>query len=639
MLTALWKMLPRHALCGVALLAAANLAQAQGSLPPIPQTRIMPTEVLFAPKGELIKQVQETPAPPAVRTTNAVQAPAALGQPMITLAVAPTADAAPPSTNAADELKARIDRLEKQNQDLLEMLKSLQNRPVPAPTTTPTSIDAGNVALNQQDVQKMVNEYLSTRADAGKAAGSAAALPQNPSFIVGKSVGLSGVWKNHQPWFETADQAFRIHIGGRFQPDWVFGASADDAVVNGKGGIGSFTEGFNFRRARLEVDGWVHEVVDFMVEYDFANQFSSGQPFTIDPTTGAVVAARNSDANTFGVPAPTDVWAGINYIPVIGGVRIGSLKPAIGLDHLTSSRYLDFLERSIGFDTYYNRNNGFAPGFMVFNYTENQRLAWQLSATKPNNTLFGWSTGGGEWDYAARLTGLPYYEDNGRRMVHLGFGAKYIDHLDQGRANLNDRWLLRQGGPNLQNVVSQVNAVGASQVIINPEFFMNLGPLSVQAEYIASQVNGVTSFVTQLTGSTPVKVSARDFRSQTAYVQAMYFLTGESRPYSKSALHGSGAAPTRVVPFRNYFWVPGQAGNDNPFSAGAWQVGARYCWSDLNDNGINGGTVNEVTLGLNWFLNPNMKFQWNYDIGHRSLAGGTSDGYFYGFGMRMAFDF
>ena len=77
----------------------------------------------------------------------------------------------------------------------------------------------------------------------------------------------------------------------------------------------------------------------------------------------------------------------------------------------------------------------------------------------------------------------------------------------------------------------------------------------------------------------------------------------------------------------------------NPFSAGAWQVGARYCYSDLNDGPINGGIVNEVTFGLNWFLNPNMKLQWNYDIGHRAIAGGTSDGNYYGFGMRMTFDF
>ena len=630
MLKTIWNMLGQHALCGAALLTVANLVQAQGSLPAIPQPPIMPAVVMDAPKIQPILPISAQEALPTPATLE-------LGLP--TKAVAAPASAPPVPVNA-DELKARIDRLEQQNQELMRVLKGMQAVPTTRPVAAPAATDEAGGGLNKNEVQKLIGDYLNQRDVQVKTAEAAAKLEQaERGFTVGQNTALSGVWKNHQPWFETQDKAFRIHVGGRIQPEWVFGAGSDDNVAKGKGGTGAFSEGFNIRRARLEADGWLHEVVDFFIEYDFANQFSSGQPFTYDPKTGAIKASPNTDANTFGVPAPTDVWAGINYIPVLGGIRVGSLKPAIGLDHLTSSRYLDFMERSIGFDTYYNRNNGFAPGFMIFNNTENQRLAWQFSATKPNNTLFGWSTGGGEWDYAGRITGLPWYEDEGRRMIHVGVGAKYIDRLDQGRAGLNDRWLLRNGGPNLQNVVSQVNAFGVSQAMINPEFFMNLGPLSIQAEYIGSWVNGVTSYTTQLTGSTPVPVSSRTFFSQTAYVQALYFLTGESRPYGKTALHSSGAAPTRVVPFRNYFWVPGEGGSCNPFSSGAWQVGARYCWSDLNDKGINGGTVNEVTLGLNWFLNPNMKFQWNYDVGHRSLAGGTSDGYYQGFGMRMAFDF
>ena len=34
---------------------------------------------------------------------------------------------------------------------------------------------------------------------------------------------------------------------------------------------------------------------------------------------------------------------------------------------------------------------------------------------------------------------------------------------------------------------------------------------------------------------------------------------------------------------------------------------------DSNNRGINGGMLDDLTIGLNWILNNNTKFQWNYD--------------------------
>jgi phosphate-selective porin OprO/OprP len=73
-------------------------------------------------------------------------------------------------------------------------------------------------------------------------------------------------------------------------------------------------------------------------------------------------------------------------------------------------------------------------------------------------------------------------------------------------------------------------------------------------------------------------------------------------------------------------------------SLGAWQAGVRYSWIDLTDKGLNGGTAQDLTFGLNWYLNPNLKIQWNYSVAERDLDG-PSDGYIHGFGMRTAFDF
>jgi phosphate-selective porin OprO/OprP len=626
-----WKALKRPMLCGTVFWTATSMILAQQPLPlPVPA---VPSVELPGLPG----------VPPAAGSTvkgpGLVQVQGQLGAPE-----SPPAPTTPANSAPAAELKSRVDRLEKQNQELLDALRALQNRPVPAtPTNNAPPSTAQPGSLTVSDVQKMVEQYLAAK-EGDKAGGDASKAPTN-TYIVGKNLGLSGVYTTgpgsggYQPWFESQDKSFRFHVGGRIQPDWIFGAQGDKNVEQGKGGTGPFLEGVNFRRARLEVDGWVSEVVDYFIEFDWSNTpFNTGvKPGNI---TGAGTPTNTQPFNNIlNVPAPTDVWAGINYIPVIGGIRFGNLKPAIGLDHLTSSRFLDFMERSIGFDTYYNRNNGFEPGFMFFNNTEDKRATYQISITKTCNGPFGFSQGGAPYDYSGRLTWLPWYEDEGRHMIHLGLGAKY-QGLDRstgtGVANFNDRWLLRNVESGLQNTVSLAVLNGIDQEMINPEFFMNYGPLSVQAEYIGSRVNGVTSYSTQVQPGAN-KIPSTTFYSQTAYIQALYFLTGESRAYGLTALHGSGAAPTRVVPFRNYYWV---SGNDRSlFSSGAWQVGARYCWSTLDDGVIHGGKVNEVTLGLNWFLNPNMKIQWNYDIGHRDITGGTSSGFYSGFGMRMAFDF
>jgi phosphate-selective porin OprO and OprP len=277
---------------------------------------------------------------------------------------------------------------------------------------------------------------------------------------------------------------------------------------------------------------------DFFTEYDFV------QTVNVDPTLPA------NGGNVTNVPVPTDVWASWNYIPWIGTFRAGNMKPSIGLDHLTSSRYLDFLERSPGFDTYFNRNNGFQPGLQILNWSQNELFTWQLGVFKMNNTIQGWNVGDGEYQVNGRVTWLPWYQDNGRYMMHLGLGMQH-DQPDQSTAILRDRWLLRNGPPTLHNTVALAIINGHDQTLINPEFFMNLGPLSIQAEYLSGYLDNVTSFQTQSQGTVAVAGAPKVFRSQTAYIQALYFLTGENRPYAKTGLHGSGAAPTRVVPFRN----------------------------------------------------------------------------------------
>jgi phosphate-selective porin OprO/OprP len=71
---------------------------------------------------------------------------------------------------------------------------------------------------------------------------------------------------------------------------------------------------------------------------------------------------------------------------------------------------------------------------------------------------------------------------------------------------------------------------------------------------------------------------------------------------------------------------------------GAWQLTARYSYLDLNNKQVIGGRVNDMTLGVNWFLNQWMKVQGNFFVADRDVANPAGSGGIYGFGTRLALD-
>ena len=97
------------------------------------------------------------------------------------------------------------------------------------------------------------------------------------------------------------------------------------------------------------------------------------------------------------------------------------------------------------------------------------------------------------------------------------------------------------------------------------------------------------------------------------YVQGSYFLTGEHRNYKTST-----GLFSRVKPKANFSSRLGQLG--------AWEVTLRYSSLDLTDNPVNGGELDDITAGLNWHLNPNIRLMFNYiradkeDVGEADIA-------------------
>ena len=269
-----------------------------------------------------------------------------------------------------------------------------------------------------------------------------------------------------------------------------------------------------------------------------------------------------------------DVYLGVKDMPILGSFRFGHFKEPFSLEENTSGRFTTFMERSLG--------NTFVPGrqtgMMVHDELMEQRLTWAVGLFRGGDS-FGNSNCDGEYNMTMRVTGLPIYADQGAKLLHLGFAysrrnpeSGFMRIAQRPEVNLApefvDTGILRADSANLFGL----------------EGAWLRGPALLQVEFIHNAVD--------LTHG-----GSADFSSW--YVQGSYFLTGESQSYELE-----DAAFDRVRPRRNLF--------DNRGGLGAWQLAARYSHLDLNDVGVSGGEMSNLTLGLNWYLNPNTRLMWNH---------------------------
>jgi phosphate-selective porin OprO/OprP len=418
---------------------------------------------------------------------------------------------------------------------------------------------------------------------------------------------FSAKWNNG---FEAAtkDKRFKFHVGGRVQLDAVFLSSSEKAFA----GSGPFNDqdSVDFRRARLRADGTMYETIDWVAEFDFVNSTN------LNPGT---VATESGIAH---VTAPTDLWVNFREVPLVSNIRVGNVKEPIGLEHLHSSRYLDFMERSFNQDAFYGPfNNGFTPGLLFFDTWAEEHGTWATGVFKNTTNAYAYGIGNGEYAWTSRATYLPWYEDEGKYLAHIGVSGSLRDP-NNTQTLYRARGSLRNGPGGANPILASTGNFTTDQVrMLSFESILQMDSLLLEAEYTAAWNkdavgNGTTA---------PLGAALGDVMVYGYYVQALYFLTGEHREYEKKqGVFG------RVVPHQNF----GHSG-----SLGAWQVGARYAHLNLMDSGMDGGNLEDVTLGLNWFLNPNMKIQHNYVYTMRDAQASPGGGSYTGYGIRLAWDF
>ena len=540
------------------------------------------------------------------------------------------------------ELEARLQQLEKKAASAAEPLP--EPKDAKAKDAKPAD---GKAADAGKDVQKEEKKEEKK--------------PDEP-YEVGSDLNLKSQWDKGLTE-ESAKKDFRVKVGGRTQVDAVsFSAAPGPNRSPDQGGLDpGLSDTVNMRRARFRIEGRMYEMYDWACEYDFVNQINvNNETYPTERDAGPLTAV-------------TDLWLQVREIPILGTVRVGNQKDPYGYEHLTSSRWLNFMERSYAQDAFEGPfNNGFLPGIQILNSNEEGDIGWQVGEFKNTSNPFAFSNSSGGSQTVGRLIYLPVFEDEGRKLVHLGISGRTLEPRRQYTQFKNNqpvgdeitavrfrsRGDIRNGPPGPLNSIYADSGLlqGNWQNMIGLELVANNGPWSFQSEYFGSWLyNARTTSVGGLAtnGFQPKPgTNVGTVYYQSGYAEVLYFLTGESRTYSKIEYRFD-----RPIPHNNFYAFRDRSARRNQWniSEGAWQVGARYNYLCLNDSGVNGGILNGMTLGLNWLLNPNARVYFNYDLTYRDFVSTpwtknssgqvvaspsyNGSGFINGFGTRLAFDF
>lgn len=264
-----------------------------------------------------------------------------------------------------------------------------------------------------------------------------------------------------------------------------------------------------------------------------------------------------------------DMYIGFTRIPAVGTIRIGQQYEPQGFNEMTSSKYITFIERALPMAFVASRTTG------ILATNQAGPLMWTAMVSHNSND-FGKAQASGEYNAIGRLVLVPWNPEEDK-VLHLGVSGSQRglpgDELDVAAKPEN----------HLAPDFVSATVAGESAHVLGAEAALVMGRGSVQGEYLATLVDASDDTDPMLSGW---------------YVAGSWFLTGESRPYK--AAEGTF---NRVKPKHLY---------DGDGGAGAWELGARYSTIDLDDENVAGGTLADLTVALNWYPNPNIRWMLDY---------------------------
>jgi len=376
---------------------------------------------------------------------------------------------------------------------------------------------------------------------------------------------LTGRFKDGFSW-ESGDKENSLAITGRAQADY---RQFSENSGSGNTATGNSADTFDVRRAYIGLQGKIAGDWAFDVTAD-VSQTSSSQ---LD------VAWIN--------------WGAYKQVQF----RAGQFKMPMELEELTSSRFIDFTERSFA--------NQLAPGKergAMLHGLPFTGVFYALAASngdgKNNNETS--STADGK-DVIGRL-GTNVAEIIGNKDMVLHFAGAYSDGREQSSLAVPTE---RTEGRGITFFTPAALGSSYDRKRTAGEVSLAWNQVKVQGEWLVANFKTVNGTVD------------RDINAH--YAEAMWLISGEK--YADAYRNGAYGAIKPDRPFKK-----GSEG------WGAWELGLRYSKFDATEFPTIVGQSNEadaVTVGLKWIPNTNTRVYLNYVMTKFdqpvNVVGGTTD--------------
>jgi len=251
---------------------------------------------------------------------------------------------------------------------------------------------------------------------------------------------------------------------------------------------------------------------------------------------------------------------------VLGKLHVGKVKEPFVYEMIGDAANLQQQERALS-PFFASRGIGLRLARQFANDSMTYSIGWFNDWWVADQTFK--SSGN---DFAARLTGVPYWTQEGSNYVHVAIAFRHVG-ADDGKLQFKGR-----PESNVSNYyVDSGSLVGNHATELNLEGIWDRGPFFLTGDVTRAWVDSSASGNPQFWGG---------------YVAVSYVLTGEHRPYDKNVAYAR-----RIMPRRKW---------------GAWEIVGRYSHVDVADQAIDGGIFDRETIGLNWWATRRWKLGFDY---------------------------